>query len=87
MQAPIPVSDATPISANVGTYLNVITPGVTKVTTDNPGVLEVSQPHSDGSATFNAGAKLIGPGTSKLTVIGGATNSTMYAVTVSSIPN
>lgn len=79
---PIPITKAEAITVKVGDTLNVTTPNVTKVTTNNAKVLEVSQPYSDGSATFNGGAKVIGAGKATLTVFGGITNSEMYTVTV-----
>lgn len=83
---PIPITKAEDVTVKVGAFLNVVTPNVTKVTTDNPQVLEVSQPHSDGSATFNGGARVLAPGKAILTVYGGITNSPMYSVNVTVIP-
>ena len=42
---------------------------------------DVSQPHSDGSAQFNGGAKVVGPERPP-SVYGGITNLEMYSVTV-----
>ena len=67
---PIEVNGPNPIAAKVGDNLNVTTEGVTGVTTDNDGVLKVSQPSDDGSATFNAGAEVVGAGTATLQVLG-----------------
>lgn len=66
----------------MGDFLDVTTPNVTKVTTDNAKVLKVSQPHSDGSAEFNGGAQVIGKGTATLSVYGGITNGVIYTVNV-----
>lgn len=79
---PIPITKGGDITAKVGDTLNVTTPNVTKVATNNPTVLDVSQPHSDGSATFNGGAKVVGAGKATLTVYGGITNLEMYSVNV-----
>lgn len=68
------------VDAAVGDTLDVITDGVTGVSTDNTEVLAVSQPRTDGSATFNAGAEVVGPGTAKLTVEGAGGD--LYSVTV-----
>jgi len=84
------VTRAEEISAKIGNFLNVTTPNVTKVTTDNPAVLKVSQPRTEGSAEFNGGAAVIAEGKAVLTVYGGATNSEMYSVTVTAagrVPN
>lgn len=82
---PIPISKAEDVTVKVGGSLNVITPNVTKVTTNNSRVLQVTQPHSDGSATFNGGARVAGTGTATLTVYGGITNAEMYTVKVTAI--
>lgn len=73
------------MAVKVGAFLNVTTPNVTKVTTNNPRVLEVTQPHSDGSATFNGGARVVGAGSATLTVYGGITNSVMYTAKITAI--
>ena len=82
---PIPITKAEDVTVKVGGFLNVITPNVTKVTTNNPKVLTVTQPHSDGSATFNGGARVVSTGSATLTVYGGITNSEMYTVNVTAI--
>lgn len=84
---PIPITKAESITVNVGAFLNVTTPDVTKVTTNNAAVLEVSQPHSEGSAEFNGGARVLAPGQATLTVYGGITNSEMYTVKVTATPS
>ena len=78
---PIFITGAGEQAVTVGDALDVTTEGVTKVTTDNPLVLEVSQPHSDGSATFNAGGKVLAPGTAVLTIYG-AGGAELYRVTL-----
>lgn len=79
---PIMITKAESITVKVGDYLNVTTPNVTKVSTDNASVLDISQPHSDGSAQFNGGAKVVGPGKANLVVYGGITNLELYSVSV-----
>lgn len=78
---PIPISKGGAVTAKVGDNLNVITPGVTKVETDTPTVLEVSQPYNDGSAQFNGGAKVIAAGNADL-IVRGENNITLYTVNV-----
>lgn len=85
MLPPIPITKAEAVTVKVGGFLNVVTPNVTKVTTDNPRVLEVSQPHSDGSATYNGGARVVSAGSATLTVYGGITNSEMYTAKITAI--
>ena len=82
MLPPIPISKGGTVNAKVGDNLNVITPDVTKVTGSDPAVMDVSQPYSDGSATFNGGAAIIGEGTATLVVYGGAANKELYSVEV-----
>lgn len=86
MLPPIFITKADDIQVKVGDTLVVTTPNVTKVATDNPSVLEVSQPHSDGSAEFNGGAKVVGAGTANLMVYGGITNDVIYTVKVTATP-
>ncbi len=57
-------------TVKVGDVLNVVTDGVTEVSTDNAEVLEVSQPRDDGLAQFNGGAKVLAPGSADLVVTG-----------------
>lgn len=78
---PIFITGAGEQAVKVGDALDVTTEGVTKVATDNPLVLEVSQPHSDGSATFNAGGKVLAAGTAVLTVYGDG-GAELYRVTL-----
>lgn len=73
----------TEVDATVGDTLDVISDGVTSVSTNNDAVLRVSQPHTDGSAEFNAGAEVVGAGTAKLTVTGATGGD--YTVTVTAI--
>lgn len=68
MLPPIPVSKGGELAVKVGDHLNVITPDVTNLTTNNPAVLDVSQPYSDGSATFNGGATVLAVGKANLVV-------------------
>ena len=80
MLPPIEIDGQKTESVKVGDNLNVITKGVTEVKTNNAEVLEVSQPSDDGSAQFNAGAKVVGPGTAKLVVLGA--DGKLYVVKV-----
>ncbi len=64
----------------VGNTLNVTTSNATTVATDNADVLRVSQPGTDGSATFNGGAAVVGEGTATLTVSG--KSGELYVVNV-----
>lgn len=70
VEAPIMIDGPDAVSATVGNALDVISDGVTEVRTDNPEVLEVSQPSDDGSAQFNAGATVVGAGEATLSVYG-----------------
>lgn len=65
---PIPVSSGGPLAVKVGNNLNVITANVGSVDTNNETVLDVSQPYSDGSASFNGGARVLAVGKATLTV-------------------
>lgn len=56
------------INATVGDVLDITVPNVTKVSTDNSQILEVTQPRDDGSATFNASATVLSAGTATLTI-------------------
>jgi hypothetical protein len=78
---PVEVSGPTNLIVDTGAFLNVTTPEVSKVTTDNPAVLEVSQPRDDGSAQFNAGAKVVSPGKATLAVFG-TNDKELYKVEV-----
>lgn len=80
--APIMIDGADTVQVAVGNALDVITPNVTRAETDNPSVLEVSQPSSGGSAEFNAGATVVGEGEATLSVYEGDTK--LYDVTVRS---
>lgn len=77
---PIEIDGQKSETVKVGDNLNVITDGVTRVKTNNAEVLEISQPSDDGSAQFNAGAKVVGAGTAKLVVFGA--DGKLYTVTV-----
>jgi hypothetical protein len=68
--APIMIDGPDAVEVTVGNALDVITENVTEVKTDNPEVLEVSQPSDDGSAQFNAGATVVGAGEATLSVYG-----------------
>jgi len=66
--------------AMVGNTLNVTTTNATTIATNNPAVLKVSQPGTDGSATFNGGAVVVGEGDATLTVFG--RSGVLYVVNV-----
>jgi hypothetical protein len=70
VEAPIMIEGPESVSVTVGDALDVITEDVTEVRTDDPDVLEVSQPSDDGSAQFNAGASVVGAGEATLSVYG-----------------
>jgi hypothetical protein len=70
----------TSVDAKVGDTLDVTTKDTTKVSTDNATVLKVSQPNTEGSAEFNAGAEVLAAGTAKLVVSG--SSGELYTVTV-----
>ena len=67
---PIEITKAADVTVDIGSTLVVNTEGVTRVSTDNPAVLEISQPRDDGSAQFNAGATVVGAGSATLDVYG-----------------
>lgn len=68
VEAPIIIDGADSISTTVGMALDVVTPNVSRAETDDDSVLDVSQPNSDGSAEFNAGATVVGAGEATLSV-------------------
>lgn len=78
--APIEVSKGGDVAAKVGNTLNVTTASATVIATDNATVLEVSQPRTEGSASFNGGALVVGEGSANLTVSGA--NGQLYVVKV-----
>ncbi|NQU36794.1 MAG: hypothetical protein HQ526_04255 [Actinobacteria bacterium] len=78
--APIQVKEGGDITVMVGNTLNVTTTNATDIDTDNPEVLKVSQPGTDGSATFNGGAEVVGEGEATLTVSG--RSGVLYVVNV-----
>ncbi len=67
VEAPIIVDGPGPVSMKVGQAIDVTTENVTMVKASDNSVLEVSQPTSDGSATFNAGAVAKASGDATLT--------------------
>ncbi len=69
---------------DVGSTLVVNTEGVTRVSTDNPAVLDISQPRDDGSAQFNAGATVVGTGSATLDVYGQG-DAKLYDVKVTAL--
>lgn len=78
---PIIISGAGDKTARIGDNLDVVSPGVTGVSTDNEAVLEVSQPHTEGGASFNGGARVVGAGEAVL-VVAGADGTELYRVNV-----
>lgn len=68
--APVIVDGPEQLSVEVGAALDIVTDGVTEVTSSDETVLEVTQPSTDGSAEFNAGAAALVAGDAVLTVSG-----------------
>lgn len=62
--------NATEAKANVGDVIvfNVNNPADSKVSVDDPKVLEITQGYSDGSAEFNPGAVAVSKGTATVTI-------------------
>lgn len=82
MLPPIMVDHEQNVNAKVGDTIVVTSAGVTKVATNHADMLEVSQPHNDGSASFHGGAKVLKAGQGDLSVYG-ANDKFLYLVTVS----
>ncbi|MGV1037385.1 MAG: hypothetical protein ACOYD0_10235 [Candidatus Nanopelagicales bacterium] len=78
--APIEVTGAGDLTVKVGNTLNVTTADATTIATNNTSVLRVSAPRSEGGASFNGGAVVVGQGTAKLTVSGDS--GVLYVVNV-----
>ena len=57
-------------------------PTKTKISTDKPDVLELTQGKDDGSAQFNPGAKAIAPGTAVVSITAADGTVTQVTVTV-----
>lgn len=72
----------TTANAKVGetVVFSVSDPTTTKISTDRPDVLTLTQGRTDGSATFNPGAEAVGPGVAVVTVT--QANGTTEKVTV-----
>jgi hypothetical protein len=72
-------------TAKVGNTIvfNVADPTTTKISTDKPAILELTQGGTDGSATFNPGAKALSAGEAVVTITeaGGATREVVVTVT------
>lgn len=66
----IVTADATTAEAKVGdtVVFNVDDPVNTTISVDNPDVLEIEQGRTDGSATFNPGAKALKKGTAVVSI-------------------
>lgn len=83
MLPPIEIDGQKTQEVAVGDTLNVISKGVTRVSTDNAEVLKVSQPRDDGSAQFNAGAEVMAAGTATLVVSG--KKGELYSVKITAV--
>jgi len=79
--------EQTQATVSVGKFIvfNVDAPANTKVSTDNPEFLELTQGHDDGSALFNPGGKGIAVGTATVTITGPDGETTRF-VTVEVVP-
>lgn len=66
----IVTEDATTAEAKVGdtVVFNVADPVNTTISVDKPDVLEIEQGRTDGSATFNPGAKALKSGTAVVSI-------------------
>ena len=75
---------ATTATAKVGDTIvfNQPNPAKTKISTDKPDVLELTQGKDDGSAQFNPGAKAIAPGTAVVSITAADGTVTQVTVTV-----
>lgn len=80
MLPPIMVDGPGKVDVKVGEVIRVNTEEVTRVETDNPEVLEVSQPTTTDSASFTGGALVIDAGQANLTVFAG--DEELYTVEV-----
>ncbi|MGB5016101.1 MAG: hypothetical protein WBO42_02655 [Candidatus Nanopelagicales bacterium] len=69
-----------PIEVTGAGNLNVTTTDATTIATNNTSVLKVTGPRTEGGASFNGGAVLVGQGTAKLTVSGDS--GVLYVVNV-----
>ncbi|MGB2969824.1 MAG: hypothetical protein WBB44_06240 [Candidatus Nanopelagicales bacterium] len=78
--APIEVTGAGNLNVKVGNTLNVTTADATTIATNNTSVLKVTGPRTEGGASFNGGAVVVGQGTAKLTVSGDS--GVLYVVNV-----
>ena len=81
----IVTADATTAEAKVGdtVVFNVAEPLKTTISVDNPDILEIKQGYTDGSATFNPGAKALKKGTAVVTIDAEGQPSRTVEVTVS----
>ena len=80
MLPPIMVDGPGRVAAKVGEVIRVNTEEVTRVATDNPSVLDVSQPMTTDTASFTGGALVVDAGEAKLMVYAGDTE--LYTVDV-----
>lgn len=85
MLPPIMVNPGdTATTVPVGRYVvfTVTDPAHTKVSTDAPDLLELSQGHDDGSAVFNPGARALAAGTAIVTITQADGSTSAVTVTV-----
>jgi hypothetical protein len=65
-------ADQAAATAKVGDFLDIVIPADklagTTVSTDKPDLVELTQAHEDGGATFNPGGKTLAAGTAIITV-------------------
>ena len=78
-----PNEQATTAKVGDTVVFNVADPTTTKISTDKPAILELPQGATDGSATFNPGAKALAAGVAVVTITesGGATREVVVTVT------
>ncbi len=78
-----PEEQATTAKVGDTIVFNVTDPTTTEISTDKPAILELTQGRSDGSATFNPGAKALAAGEAVVTITeaGGATREVVVTVT------
>jgi hypothetical protein len=86
LPAPVIVEpDEAEATASVGETIvfNQPDPANTKVSTDRPDVLELTQGSDDGSAQFNPGAVALAPGVAVVTIMAPDGTTSTVTVTVS----
>lgn len=83
MLPPVMVDGPGQIEVEVGETIRVNTEEVTRVATDNPSVLDVSQPTTTDTASFTGGALVIDAGEATLMVYEDDTE--LYSVEVTAM--